>query len=195
MMQKLLSFSLLFMSLFTLSIAARDVLLEIKGSGFFPTSHVFKKIYHNTGMVGAELTVNICDCWYGWASVDGLRKTGFSIGGGDKTKVSYVPLGFGLKYFYSRNCVDWYLGLGILAGHIHTHDYSPYVVPTYSKWGCGGIAKVGCIIDMCESIFLDIFFNYSFIKARSHDTDGGLVYPHSAKIDAALLGIGLGYRF
>jgi hypothetical protein len=181
--------------LITSSLQARTILLEVKGAGFFPTSHLDKKIYGNTGIFGAELNINIYERLYGWVSIDGLSKKGCSLIGHTKTKMSYIPLGFGLKCFHPFYCADFYLGIGILAGRIHTHDDSPYVAPTYSKWGCGGIAKAGCIINLAYSTFIDLFFNYSFIKTSSHNTNGGTVYPHPAKLNAAQVGLGLGYRF
>ena len=81
------------------SVHARDFLLEVKGAGFIPTSHLYKKIYRSSGIFGVEFTGNLwCDI-YGWASVDGLSKHGYSLIGHDRTKVSYVPIAFGLKYF------------------------------------------------------------------------------------------------
>lgn len=61
--------------------------------------------------------------------------------------------------------------------------------------GLGGIAKLGCIIDFSCSWFVDLFVNYSFVKAPSHNTNGGTVVPHTVKVDGAIVGIGLGYRF
>lgn len=115
----------------------RDTLIEIKGSGFFPTSHLFKKIYHSSGMIGGELTVNLHDKFYGWASIDWLSKKGFSLNGHTKTKVTYLPIAFGLKYFNQFCYGDWYVGLGAVAARIHTHDFSPFVAPFYTRWGWG----------------------------------------------------------
>lgn len=178
-----------------LSMNARDILLEIKGAGFFPTSHIYKKIYHSSGIFGAEATVNMFQNLYAWASIDGLGKKGLSIIGLTPTQVTYIPLCFGLKYIHSFEYAGWYVGLGLLLAHIHTHDYSPFVVPLYSKWGVGGIGKLGCIIDIRPQTFIDLFFNYSFVKAGSHNTDNGMVYPHAAKIRGCMVGVGLGYRF
>ena len=173
----------------------REVLVEIKGSGFFPTSHLFKKIYHSTGAVGAELTVNFSNCLYGFFSVDYLSKRGHSLIGHTETKVNFLPLGFGLKYINPFCYGDWYVGLGALAARVHTHDFSPNVAPRYNRWGWGGIAKGGCLFDITECLFLDVFVNYAFVRASSHNTNGGTVIPHTVKVNGVFVGAGIGYRF
>lgn len=182
-------------SLATVAFCDRDIFVEIKGSGFFPTSHLFKKIYHSSGMIGGELTVNIYDSFYGWASIDWLSKSGRSLIGDSKTKVSYLPIAFGLKYFLPFCYGDWYVGVGALAGRIHTHDFSPLVAPYYTKWGWGAIAKLGVLFDISCSFFLDLFLNYSAVNAHSSNTFGGTVVPHTVKVHGVILGAGLGYRF
>jgi hypothetical protein len=197
MMKKIIMIAAAMYSLTTLAFYDRDVLVEIKGSGFFPTSHLFKKIYHTSGMVGAEATVNLYDCIYGWASIDWLSKSGHSLIADTKTKVNYLPIAFGLKYFipFPFCYGDWYVGIGALAARIHTHDFSPFVAPYYTKWGWGVIAKAGVLFDISCSFFIDFFLNYSSVNARSTNTFGGLVVPHKAKVHGWILGAGLGYRF
>lgn len=173
----------------------REFLLEIKGSGFIPTSHLFKKIYHSSGMVGGELSGSLYGNLYGWFSVDWFSKRGHSLIGHSDTKVNYLPLGFGLKYFVPFCYGNWYIGGGAVAARIHTHDFSPFVAPTYSKWGWGGIAKVGALFDIYCSTFLDLFLNYSAVSAHSSDTNHGTVVPHKVKVHGVILGAGLGYRF
>lgn len=176
-------------------LVAHEKFIEIKGSGFFPTSHFFKKIYHDAGMVGGELTVNAFDNVYAWLSVDYLRKSGLSLIGDSRTKVSYLPIGFGLKYLHPICYGDVYFGLGALAARIRTHDYAPNVVPVYSKWGWGGIVKFGALLDIRCPFLLDIFVNYAFSRASSNDTLNNLVVPHTVKVSGFILGAGLAYRF
>lgn len=188
-------FLLITCSLFITSIAAREIFVEIKGSGFFPTSHLFKKIYHSAGMIGAELTVE-GDCnFYGWFSVDYLRKSGLSLNGLSKTKVTYLPLGFGLKYLHPFCYGNLYAGLGAIAARIHTHDFSPNVAPYYNKWGWGGILKLGVLYDLSCSVLVDVFVNYAFSRASSNNTFNNLVIPHTVKVNGVIFGVGLGYRF
>lgn len=195
MLKKIIFFTIATYSLSSIAFCTRDVLVEVKGSAFIPTSNLFKHIYHTSGMVGAELTVELYKNMYGWFSVDYLSKSGHSLIGNSDTKVRYLPLGFGLKYFLPFCYGDWYVGGGAVAARIHTHDYSPFVAPTYTKWGVGGIAKVGVLFDIFCSSFIDIFVNYSAVNAHSSNTNGGLVVPHKVKVHGVIVGAGLGYRW
>lgn len=195
MMKKIFFLGGLVYSLCALSMRKPEVLLEVKGSGFFPTSNYFKNIYHNCGMIGGEITAQIYSQMYGWASIDWLPKSGRSIIGESKTKVRYLPIAFGLKFFVPFCTARWYLGGGAVAGRIHTHDESPFVAPRYTQWGWGGILKTGLIHDFSCSTFVDLFLNYSRVNARSTNTNGGTVVPHTAKVHGVMLGLGLGYRW
>ncbi len=183
---------------------ARDVLLEFKAAYFLPTGSRFKQIYHGSALYGPELTVQLCDdsCWYGFFSVDYFSKSGHTVNFDTPTKVTLVPLGFGLKYFASGcwcNCdyVNFYLGLGFQPVRVHTFDNSPYVVQRQTVWALGGIAKIGAYIDLSCDFLLDLFIDYSFAKAKSHvnQSQSGPVIPLSSSVSGAIFGGGLVYRF
>ena len=195
MIKRLFILTIATYSVSSLAFCRPDILLEIKGSGFIPTSHLFKKIYHSAGMVGGELSVGLYENLYAWASIDWLSKSGYSLIGHSKTRVNYLPIGFGLKYFVPVCDYNWYIAGGALAGRVHTHDFSPFVAPTYTKWGWGGIVKGGVLFDIFCSSFIDIFVNYSAINAHSSNTNGGTVVPHKVKVHGVIVGAGFGYRW
>lgn len=190
-------------------LAARDVLLEFKAAYFKPTGKRFKHIYKGGALYGPELTVQLSECnenWYGFFSVDYYSKKGHSIGLGNPTKVSLLPIGIGVKYFISpcwlqNSCwfgdTDFYLGLGFQPVRVHTHDFSPYVIPKITKWALGGIVKGGVYINFSCNFFLDLFIDYSFAKAKSKETMAptGPVIPLKSSVSGAIFGAGLGYRF
>lgn len=177
------------------SLSAHNSMIEFRGAGFIPTSNVYKHIYHSSGAFGAELTTHLWDCIYGFFSFDYTSKHGRSIGGDTKTKVNFLPLSFGLKYLHPFCYGDLYIGGGAVAARVHTHDYSPFVAPTYTHWGWGGTIKAGCLIDVTECAFLDIFVNYVSIKSSSHNTFNNLVVPQTVKVAGVFIGAGIGYRF
>ncbi len=195
MLKKIIILTIASYSLSCAALCNRETLVEVKGSGFIPTSNLYKHIYHSSGMIGGEITMNIHEHFYGWAAIDWTRKTGRSLIGLSRTKVSYLPISFGLKYFIPNCHHDWYVGIGALAARIHTHDFSPNVAPFYTKWGWGAVAKLGVIVDVSPCLFFDFFVNGSWVQASSHNTNGGTVVPHRVKIHAAIVGMGLGYRF
>jgi len=184
-------------------LVARDILLEFKGAYFKPTGKRFKHIYKGGALYGPELTVQLSECsdrWYGFLSVDYYSKKGHSIGLGTPTKVSLLPIGIGIKYFIPScwcDNTDFYLGLGFQPVRVHTHDFSPFVIPKITKWAFGGIAKGGAYIDIACNVFLDLFIAYSFARASNHTTmsSTGPIVPLRSSVSGAIFGAGLGYRF
>jgi hypothetical protein len=233
-MMKRLVLASLGLALLLVSVAAhaREFLLEAKGSYYLFTNDTTRHIYHHgSGMFTAELSaklandreccVNECDCccdscwshWYGWISAGYLQKKGHvkdTIGNTYKTKMNLIPIGIGLKYLWNSCWGDFYLGAGVLAARIKTHDHSPFVVPCRDKWGAGFIVKGGFLWDFCCCWFIDLFADYSFIRVKFHDAtiqgpilnaqrvqigSGGMVQGRKANASGFELGLGIGYRF
>lgn len=175
----------------------RDVLLEFKGAYFLPTDSCVKKIFHKGGaLYGPEITFQLCECsnWYGFASVDYLSKKGHSLGLCERTTMRIVPLAFGVKYFVPFCYGDFYVGLGFEPVHLKTINCSPFVQQKTSKWGFGGIAKVGAYFDLSCNYFLDLFIDYSVARVGCDKCSAGVI-PLKVKLDGAIFGVGLGYRF
>jgi hypothetical protein len=183
--------------------SARDILVEFKGAYFKPTGKRFKHIYKGGALYGPELTVQLSECsdhWYGFLSVDYYSKKGYSIGLHNPTKVSLLPIGIGIKYFVPScwwNNTDFYVGLGFQPIRVHTHDFSPFVIPKITKWAFGGIAKAGAYINFSCNFFLDLFIDYSFARASSKQALAltGPVVPLRSSVSGVIFGAGLGYRF
>ena len=195
---KLLQILLLLASVAPRGVHARvNILLEFKGSAFLPTGSCFKDIYHHCGaLYGPELTVQLGHktplCAF--ASVEYFSKEGQSIGCCDSTTAQIVPIGFGLKYLapLPLDNTSIYCGLGFQATHVKITNCSPFVVPHTSKWGVGGITKLGLFIDLARHFVLDLFFDYSFVKVGSNEACCSLP---KINISGAILGAGLAYRF
>lgn len=181
-------------------ISARDILLEFKAAYFLPTHTIFKKVYHGGALFGPELTVQLCDTakWYGFFSIDYLRAHGHSLGLCTPTKVQLVPLAFGAKYFMPScfECLDCYAGLGFEAMNVRTQDCAASVQNHISKWGFGGIAKLGAYYYLPRNFFLDIFIDYQFLKAgRNRCFIECGVQECKANINGVIFGAALGYHF
>ena len=179
----------------------RDVIVEIKGAAFVPTSCRFKEIYgKKAGEVGGEVTFQLAPCndhWYGFASVDYFQHCGKSIGLGNPTKVEVVPLALGLKYLFPCWYGDFYVGLGFQPTHVKMINDSPFVAPCTAQWGMGGIAKFGAYFDVWCNWVLDLFVDYSFVDVHCKKLCNApaFVVPLKAKVDGVVVGAGLGYRF
>lgn len=196
-MVKMFRFFCLLLLVMCVPLACRDVLVEFKGAAYLPTNDCVKNIYGKVGgLYGPEVTFQLCENknWYGFASVDFSSKKGRSIGLCDCTKMHLLPLGLGLKYFAPFCCGDFYVGLGFQPVHLKTINCSEFVVQKTSKWGFGGIAKIGAYIDLPRNFFVDLFFDYSFVKVNC-DSCLTSVIPVRANLSGAIVGAGLGYRF
>lgn len=186
-----------------ISLMGRSVILEFKGAYFQPTHGDFKAIYHKGGgFFGPELTVQLCKerRWYAFAAFDYFQKKGRSVGLCSPTKVELIPIDVGLKYFapVRCDCVDLYVGLGLEAVNVRTRDCSPYVLQSLSKWGVGGIAKVGVYWYLPHNFVIDLFVDYSFVKTMKNRccfSPRCGVQLVRANVSGVIAGIGLGYRF
>ncbi len=189
-------------SFVTTSVTGRDVIFEIKAAAFVPTDCIFKSIYGKVGgLYGAELTAQICEdsCWYGFCSVDYLKKDGCSIGLNTPTHVSLLPVGIGVKYMLPCcwcECVDWYVGIGFQPVHVKTIDCVANAPQNFSHWALGGVAKVGAYVDLCCDILLDLFLDYSFAKTDCKNLcQNPAAVATKADVSGVVVGAGLGYRF
>lgn len=174
---------------------ARDVLVEAKVAYFLPTDHKCREIYSGGGMYGGECTFQVRQKLYGWISADYFSKEGSSIGGHDPTNIIMVPLGAGLKLLFPFKTADLYIGAGVLGTYVHMRDHSPFVIQSISKWGVGGIAKVGVICNLPKHFFADLFTNYTYTKIDFHGTDHEGGARQDANISGCSFGAGIGYRF
>lgn len=177
----------------------KDIILEFKTAYFQPVNHTFKHIYKGAAIFGPEVTFNIAQRIYGFASYDFLTKNGRSIGLDTFTKVNFHVLAGGLKFIGCvTDKVSLYAGLGFQPISLQTNNHSPYVIQMTHKWGFGGIAKFGTYIDLPHNLVLDIFADYSFVKVnRSSRTEFpvGYIQQTKANLSGFILGAGIGYRF
>lgn len=177
---------------FIATAVARDILFEAKGSIFVPTNEKFRSVYDNCGDFGVEFTGNLFDRLYGFTSVDFLFKDGLTVALGSTTRMNIVNIGIGAKYFVPFDHGDFYVGLGIEPTYFCTHSQVPETIKQ-ATWTCGGIAKAGVIFNMPRSFFVDLFFDYSFVKADFYS--GMPTEFNQAHLDGCLFGVGFGYRF
>ena len=196
----MISFKNMFASIVLLSLGSyliadesdRDILVEFKGSIFVPSNELFDDVYGNCGDFGVEVTGNILDRLYAFFSADFIMKDGATVELSSFTKINIVNLGLGVKYFVPFKHGDFYVGLGIEPTFIGLQNHTP-ALQEQQAWVCGGIAKVGFIVDLASSLFLDFFVNYSFAKADFYTSQP--LQINTTYLNGALFGIGLGYRF
>lgn len=169
----------------------RDILVEFKGSIFVPSNDLFHDVYGNCGDFGVEITGNLLDRLYAFFSTDFIVKHGLTSELGSASQLNLVNMGVGLKYFVPFKHGDFYVGLGIEPTYLGMRNETLLGLFEQQSWVCGGIAKVGFIVDVGHSFFLDFFVDYSFAKADfNNNAEQNTVY-----LNGALYGLGFGYRF
>lgn len=175
---------------------ATDFFAEAKAAYFRPTSDKFRDVYGSGGIYGLEASCQFWKPLYAWASADYFHKRGRSIGsgGGSSTKVTLVPLAFGAKYLIPYKWVDFYLGIGPTFTYIHFTDNAPGVIRHSSKWGYGGMAKAGALLNFKKHFFFDLFTDYSYLKARFSNTSEGKVLRPHMDLSHWSIGLGVGMR-
>ena len=174
--------------------SAHEGLIEAKASYFHPTDPNFRDIYGGGWIYGLEASYGLWKGLYAWGSSGYFHQSGLSKGSYDSTHVTFVPCGLGLKYLFTLDTVDLYLGAGALGTYGHTTNDSSYVARSQSKWGFGGIAKIGVILNIKRFFFIDLFSDYSWMKIHFHNHDAG-VLSNTANFNGWSIGIALGYRF
>lgn len=196
-MLKICKYSCALLFVVSQALLARDILLEFKAAYFWPQDSCVRSIYGNGGaLYGPEVTFGLCEetNWYGFASIDFFNKSGRSVGLCDVTKIRVMPVALGAKYFVPFCYGDFYVGLGFQPTHLKTINCSEFVAQTTSKWGFGGIAKVGSYFDLPCNFFVDLFLDYSFVKVGCTNCAVDTV-PLKANLSGVIFGAGIGYRF
>ena len=175
------------------SVEANELLVEGKIAYYYPTDSTTRDIFEKCGIYSIEASYDFwCRKLYGWASVGYYSKEGQSIGDNTDTRATIVPLGFGLKYLFQCGCLKPYVGGGVLFSHLDTCNDSEFV-PDRSKWGTGGVLKVGLFWFVTRCFFVNFFVDASWTTIDFSDEDGTL--GRKADISNVTPGVGLGWRF
>lgn len=176
-------------------------LIEGKAAYYYPTSHTFRRIYSENGIYGGEISCQTYNNLYTWASVDGYSKKGRSIGLQDATKLTFIPVGLGLKYFFPISCFNCFVGAGLLGTYARLKDRfnlsSTNLTFTHrqSKGNVGGIVKVGLLYTINNNWYLDLFSNYSYTKISFFNKYLGTIQRRQANLSGWSIGLGIGYSF
>lgn len=172
---------------------------------FRPTDDKVRKIYSDAwANYQFELSRTLFNSnWAAWGSVDWSGANGEALYIGsqpvskDKTNLWILPLSFGLQYYLPVDRLNgrFYLGGGASVAFVRITDDHDHVKKNLSKNGAwGGILKSGFQYFFCNSLFLDVFMNYSFQKVRFSNEHTN-VQTSDAHLDGLKIGAGLGLCF
>jgi hypothetical protein len=192
---------------------AREYSLEGRLGYFYPSDHRFRNVYSNGGAIyGLEFNMQAWKRFFLWGEIDYFSKSGktdkdfgsiinttlactLNTCQHDHTHIRIVPCSVGLKYYFNKDPVQFYLGAGVLAAYLHTHVDSASLVSRRSKWGGGGAFKSGLLCKLGKSFLVDFFADYYLIKADLHQSHNKNVITHHTDISGFLFGGAFGYIF
>ena len=161
--------------------------IEIRSDAFFPSSHLFRKLYGNVGgNYQVEGTAKIKDCLDAWANFDCFWKHGKGNRSG-KTHARISNVGLGVKLLCPVfECFDVYIGLGATLAKMTLKNESRCVKARKSKLVVGGVLKSGIYIFVSRQVFIDLFADYVYQPIH---------YEKHANIGGFKTGAGIGIRF
>jgi hypothetical protein len=191
---------------------AREYSLEGRAGYFYPTNHRFREVYSGGGIYGLEFNAQAWKRLFLWGEVDYFSKSGKTVkdfgstlnssvncrlktGRHDHTHITIVPCSVGLKYYFNKEPVQFYLGAGALAAYLHTDVHSKSLVRERRKWGFGGAFKSGLLCHIGKSFLIDFFADYYLVEVHLHRTHHKKVVVHSADISGFSFGGAFGYLF
>ena len=172
-------------------------LIEGRVAYFYPTASNVRELYGSGMEYSLETSVRLKKGLYAWASAGYFSKSGHTQAMDSPTALILVPIGIGLKcYFFPKDYLRLYVGIGALPGYLHIRDDSPYVIPVTHKWGCGGIAKTGALFYLYKQLYIDLFVDYAFKEHFKPIKDPALDLTYqTADLSHFSIGGGLGWQF
>jgi hypothetical protein len=184
-----------FFLLSTNALHSWDMFAEGKAAYYYPIDKNFRHIYEGNGIYGAELTAILNECVWLWGSVDYFTDQGEKIPHQSRTRITLVPISFGIKFGFpiAGNC-KFYIGGGLSRIKVEINDHSPFLRKHSEYWDWGGVGKAGFLLPLCKDLYADIFTNFSFQQKRFKERNRG-IYKHRSDMHGLIFGVGLGWHF
>lgn len=195
-MKKYFFLPLLFFQLTYGYLPPKRYLMQVNGAYTFPLHNSFRKIYNHAGLINAEASIKAFDNIYPWASVGAMFADGHSLGRGDKTSLTIVPLDIGLKFISNYLFYYPYAAVGASLSWIFIHNDYPYVNQNPSTFDVGLAVKWGLLINPDNSsIFFDIFGRYQYLQANFSEENNPKITTNNPDLSNISAGLGVGYSF
>lgn len=170
---------------------------EVRISYFVFSDTLLDDIY-GTGAPNYQFGIAypFCNCLSGWASVGYIHKCGRSIGEGDRTRMTLVPVNFGLRYFLPSFCCagKFYFEGGGSYYHCSFHNDNDFVLRHVYRNGVGGFIGAGTQWPLFRNLFVDLFIDYSVRRTHCLEHKEGTI-PNNVSLGGWDFGGGVGYRF
>jgi len=136
---------------------------EVRGSGLFPTKSRFQKIYGKPlPCFELQASTDFIGTLSLWANYNRLKKEK-PIPDCCDASVRLSTISLGLNHNYSLNkSLTLYAGIGLSYANILLKNKFSEIVHRSKKNVLGGVIKSGCLINLQEVYFLDLFADYYY---------------------------------
>lgn len=152
-------------------------------SYFSPADADFRSIYGGGALVGGGFSFPLADRIDLWFEGGYFGKTGSLTYTLEETKLTLVPLGIGVDYYFIPGKIHPYIGAGVRLVFFHETN----VLGDVKDRAIGGVIRAGLAIPLSGRLGSDLRAAFSFCRMQPADFEfsvGGLE-----------LGAGLTYRF
>ena len=178
--------SILALLLFIMSIgfnAEAVTKIQARVGALYPWSGSFKETYGSLNPdYQIEVSTSLNKCLDVWSNFDWFNKSK-SIGGtfSYSTKIQIATVSTGLSYIfpcYLLPAANFYLGAGVSLQSIYLMNKTRLKKESWEDVTVGGVIKSGLTYFFCQSIFLDIFADYTYqsVKVGKRCQVGGIKF-------------------
>lgn len=171
--------------------------LEVKPGYFFFSSSPLKNIYKKGGFsLQASASIPMCHYLDLYTSVGYRRTTGKSLGAGEKTQLSVVPIDIGLKPIVNvYKYLYYFFACGPRYFYINQHNKSSYVDCRVHGSGLGLFVNTGFTVLLVDHLLLGLFGEYAYEKKKNCPKAFRTYSNGRIQTSGAVFGISLGYAF
>lgn len=175
---------------------ANEFFIEARDSYFYPTNSTVREIYGGNGLYNLEFDAKIWHQLFLWSAIGIFQGSGTTLGSGDHTKLTFVPINIGLKaIFRPIDIVRPYLGLGPQLTYTQVKTHSNFLIQSNNSWDFGGIFKVGVLVNPTGSCLLDFFIDYQVQPVKFSQSSNPAVVIDNTNLGGFSFGGAIGFEF
>jgi hypothetical protein len=179
--QTLIAATLFFFPLFGLCESKHNIKVQV--NYFYPSEKSFQNIYGSGLALGGEMNFKVWKSIYLWLFGSYYSKNGNLPITQEKTKMTLIPVGGGIKLKFQTGIVSPYIGLGPVVYFYEENNPIGAAKGTHA----GFIGQAGLSLKIMGRLFFDFSINYSYCKVKPQNI--------KADIGGIQTGLGIGFMF
>lgn len=157
--------------------------INVRVNYFFPSERSFQDIYGQSLSFSGEMNFKLWKSFYLWLMGSYYTQEGNLPSTRERTEMTLIPLGGGVKLKFQAGSISPYIGLGPVV-FVYRESNS---IGMAKGTRTGFIGQAGFNVKISGSLFFDISVNYSYCKVKPQNIEAG--------IGGIQAGLGIGYLF